>query len=133
MVDRFPMTLSFEAASVGGPRAFGAGSYGLSVWTGDQLEYGNVGAFHPRLQRVPADLTGCVTSVRHQKLFFSASVLGAAIAASDNCHHSGNMRLRRAGSSWIISLQNELDTKRELQKRNPGMVSQRARKPRRRT
>jgi hypothetical protein len=24
MVDRFPMTLSFEAASVGGPRAFGA-------------------------------------------------------------------------------------------------------------
>jgi len=28
---------------------------------------------------------------------------------------------------------NELDTKRELQKRNPGMVSQRARKPRRRT
>jgi hypothetical protein len=49
MVDRFPMTLSFEAASVGGPRAFGAGSYGLSVWTCDQLEYGNVGAFHPRL------------------------------------------------------------------------------------
>ena len=28
---------------------------------------------------------------------------------------------------------NELDTKRELQKRNPGMVPQRARKPRRRT
>jgi hypothetical protein len=48
MVDRFLMTLSFEAA-VGGPRAFGAGSYGLSVWTCDQLEYGNVGAFHPRL------------------------------------------------------------------------------------
>jgi hypothetical protein len=43
-----------------------------------------------------------VTSVRHQKLFFSASVLGAAIAASDNCHHSENMRLRRAGSSRII-------------------------------
>jgi hypothetical protein len=31
------------------PRAFGAGSYGLSVWTVDQLECGNVGAFQPRL------------------------------------------------------------------------------------
>jgi hypothetical protein len=43
-----------------------------------------------------------MTSVRHQKLFFGASVFGAAIAASDNCHHSGNMRLQRAGSSRII-------------------------------
>jgi len=30
------------------PRALKAGSYELSVWTCDQLEYGNVGVFHPR-------------------------------------------------------------------------------------
>jgi hypothetical protein len=52
MVDRLPMMLSFEAASAGrrpiAPRPF-AGSYGLSVWTVDQLECGNVGAFQPRL------------------------------------------------------------------------------------
>src|SRR5260370_15518683 len=44
-----------------------------------------------------SDFTGCVTSVRYQKLCFSAVVLGAAIA--DDCRHSRNMRLRRAGSS----------------------------------
>ncbi len=52
MVDRLPMMLCFEAASVGRPTAlgpFGAGSYGLLVWTVDQLECGNVGAFQPRL------------------------------------------------------------------------------------
>src|ERR1700704_2809598 len=48
MVDRFPMMLSFEAASVGRPSALKAGSYDLSVWTCDQLEYGKVGVFHPR-------------------------------------------------------------------------------------
>jgi hypothetical protein len=45
MVDRF----SFDAASVGGPTAFGTGSCWLSVWTFDQLECGNVCAFQPRL------------------------------------------------------------------------------------
>jgi hypothetical protein len=41
--------LSFDAASVGGPTAFGTGSCGLSVWTFDQLKCGNVRAFQPRL------------------------------------------------------------------------------------
>ncbi len=41
--------LFFEAAPVGGPRAFGSVSCGLSVWTFDQLEHGEVGAFQPRL------------------------------------------------------------------------------------
>ena len=63
----------------------------FSVRTFDQLEYGNVGAFQPRLQRVPADRAVCVTSVRHQELFFSTSVLRAAIGTSDKCRHSGNM------------------------------------------
>jgi hypothetical protein len=51
MVDHLPMMLSIEAASVGRPIALRpfAGSYGLSVWTVDQLECGNVGAFQPRL------------------------------------------------------------------------------------
>src|SRR6266403_6208517 len=49
MVDRFPMMLSFEAASVGDPPALGTGSSGLSVWTFDQFECGNVRAFQPRL------------------------------------------------------------------------------------
>src|SRR5260370_17694194 len=63
----------------------------LSVRTFDQLEYGNVGAFQPRLYYRPADFTGYVTRMRHQELCFSAFVLGAAIA-SDNCRHSRNMR-----------------------------------------
>src|ERR1700720_2508693 len=45
MGDRFPMMLSFEAASVGRATALGPlgrGRYGLSVWTVDQLECGNV-------------------------------------------------------------------------------------------
>jgi hypothetical protein len=51
MVDRLPMMLSFEAASVGRPVALRpvGGSYGLSIWTVDQLECGNVGAFQPGL------------------------------------------------------------------------------------
>jgi hypothetical protein len=57
-----------------------------SVWTFDQLECGNVGAFYPRLQRSPADFTGCVAGVRHQELCFGAFVLGAAIAF-DDCRH----------------------------------------------
>jgi hypothetical protein len=69
-----------------------AASFRRSVWTFDQLEYGNVGVFQPRLQRVAADLTVCVTGVWHQELFFSASVLGAAIGTSDNRRHAGNMR-----------------------------------------
>jgi hypothetical protein len=69
-----------------------AASFGRSVRTFDQLEYGNVGVFQPRLQRVAADRTVCVTGVWHQELFFSASVLGAAIGTSDNRRHSGNMR-----------------------------------------
>jgi hypothetical protein len=51
MVDRLPMMLSFEAASVGRPialRPLGVHT-GFSVWTVDQLECGNVGAFQPRL------------------------------------------------------------------------------------
>src|SRR5260370_31435334 len=36
--------------------------------------------------------------MRYQELFFSAFVLGAAIA-SDNCRHSGNMPLRHARST----------------------------------
>jgi hypothetical protein len=63
----------------------------LSVRTFDKLEYGNVGAFQPRLYYRPADFTGCVTRMRHQELCISAFVLGAAIA-SDNCRHSRNMR-----------------------------------------
>lgn len=50
---------------VGVPRALGMGSYRLSVWTFDQLECGNVGAFQPRLQYGPADFTGYVTGMRH--------------------------------------------------------------------
>jgi len=51
MVDRLPMMLSFEAASVGRPivlRPLGVHT-GFSVWTVDQLECGNVGAFQPGL------------------------------------------------------------------------------------
>jgi hypothetical protein len=47
------------------PRALGMGSYRFSVWTFDQLECGNVGAFQPRLQYGPADFTGYVTGMRH--------------------------------------------------------------------
>jgi hypothetical protein len=50
---------------VGVPSALGMGSYRLSVWTFDQLECGNVGAFQPRLQYGPADFTGYVTGMRH--------------------------------------------------------------------
>jgi hypothetical protein len=82
------------------PEAFG-GSYGLSIRTVDQLECGNVGAFQPRLQRSPADFTGCVTGVRYQELGFSAFVLSTTIAL-DDCRHFRNMRLRRAGSSQMV-------------------------------
>jgi hypothetical protein len=54
-----------ELELVGVPRALGMGSYRLSVWTFDQLECGNVGAFQPRLQYGPADFTGYVTGMRH--------------------------------------------------------------------
>ena len=47
MVDRFPMMLSFEAAS---RRPHGIGrSCGLSIWTFDELECGNVRASQQRL------------------------------------------------------------------------------------
>ena len=64
-----------------------------SVWTFDQLECGDVGAFYPRLQRSPAHFTGCVAGVRYQELCFGAFVLGAAIAFDDG-RHSRNMRLK---------------------------------------
>ena len=64
-----------------------------SVWTFDQLECGDVGAFYPRLQRSPADFTGCVAGARYQELCFGAFVLGAAIAFDDG-RHSRNMRLK---------------------------------------
>ena len=101
MVDRFPMILSFETALVGRPTALGPLGRVHTVWTVDQLECGNVGAFQPRLQRSPADFTGCVTGVRYQELCFSAFVLSTAIAL-DDCRHFRNMRLRRAGSSRIV-------------------------------
>src|SRR5882757_6989513 len=93
----FSHGLSFEAPQWAAlpPKAFGAGSYGLSVWTVDQLERGNVSAFQARLERSPADITGCVTGVRYQELCFSAFVLSTEIA-SDDCRHFRNMRLRRA-------------------------------------
>ena len=69
-----------------------------SIWTFDKFEFGNVGAFPPRLQRSPADCADRVTRMRYQELLFSAFVLGAAIA-SDNCRHSGNMPLRHARST----------------------------------
>src|SRR5262249_39946875 len=37
----------------------------LSVWTLNQFECGNVGAFRPRLQYSPADFTGYVAAMRH--------------------------------------------------------------------
>jgi len=46
--------------------AFGVASHcSLSVWTLDQFECGNVGAFRPRLQYSPADFTGYVAAMRH--------------------------------------------------------------------
>ena len=86
MVDRFPMMLSFEAASVRGPPALGTGSSGLSVWTFDQFECGNGRAFQPKLQRSPANFAGSVAGVRYQEPYFSAFVLSAAIAL-DDCRH----------------------------------------------
>ena len=50
-----------------------------------------MGAFQPRFQRSPADRADRVTRVRHQELFLSASILGAAIALN-NCRHQRNMR-----------------------------------------
>jgi hypothetical protein len=102
MVDRLPMMLSFEAASVGRPIALRP----LGVHTGFRSRRltsssGNVGAFQPRLQRSPADFTGCVTGVRYQELGFSAFVLSTTIAL-DDCRHFRNMRLRRAGSSQMV-------------------------------
>jgi hypothetical protein len=58
-----------------------------------------MGGFHPILQRVTADRTGCVTGLRHQELLVSAMVLGAAIVTSDNGRHFGNMRSRSPVSS----------------------------------
>jgi hypothetical protein len=82
-------------------------SFRCFVWTFDQLEYGNVGVFQPRLQRVAADRTVCVTGVWHQELFFSAPVLGAAIGTSDNRHHSGKMRFKpyffQRNAGWPVS------------------------------
>ena len=46
----------------------------------------------------PADRADRVTRMRYQELFFSAFVLGAAIA-SDNCRHPRNMSLRHARST----------------------------------
>jgi hypothetical protein len=69
-------------------------SFRRFVRTFDQLECGNVGIFQPGLQRVAADRTMRVTGVWHQELFFRASVLGAAIATSDNRRHAGRMRFK---------------------------------------
>src|SRR5947207_1791303 len=41
--DRLLIMLAFEAASLGRPKTFGAGSSGLSVWACNRLEYGNLG------------------------------------------------------------------------------------------
>src|SRR5215211_7603882 len=62
-----------------------------------------MGSFHPILQRVTADRTGCVTGLRHQELLVSAMVLGAAIVTSDNGRHFGNMRSRspRFQYGWL--------------------------------
>jgi hypothetical protein len=70
--------------------------FGRVLWAfvgvSDQFEYGQVGVVHPIFQRVIANRTRCVTSVRHQEFLGSAMVLSAAIVTSDNCRHSENMR-----------------------------------------